>query len=89
MRYQTLKANIDNPQRYMTSEHVQKILKAALPHQAKFVDEQDPGSYHYLLDELEASLLSELRNILDGKAADQRAAQHAKEIMSVLNVRTR
>jgi hypothetical protein len=84
VRLKVLKVDIENPQRILKAETVRSILKAALPHQAQFIDGQDAGAYYYLLDEIEGKLLSELRKILDGKDADQAATQRAKEIMSAI-----
>jgi hypothetical protein len=84
-RLKVLKSGVENPQELLAPENAKKILKAALPHQARFIDEQDPGAYYYLIDEIEANLLNELRKILDGKEADQAATQRAKEIMSAIN----
>lgn len=84
VRFNTLKIGIEDPQRLLKSDNIKNILKTALPHQAQFIDEQDAGAYYYLLDELEANLLSELRKILDGKEADQAATQRAREIMRVI-----
>jgi hypothetical protein len=82
-RYMLLKdvvaARDHDPERYFSTENLRKILKATLPHQSKFVDENDPGAYHYLLDEI--YLLAELRKILKGEEADQAATARAKEIM--------
>jgi hypothetical protein len=84
-RYMVLKDVVDasdhDPERYFSTENLRKLLKATLPHQSKFVDENDPGAYHYLLDELEGYLLAELRKILMGEEVDQVAAARAKEIM--------
>jgi hypothetical protein len=49
-----------------------------------FIDENDPGAYHYLLDEIEGYLLAELRKILAGEEVDQAAAARAKEIMQAI-----
>jgi len=61
-------------------------LKAALPHQSEWIDGTPPEMYHFLLDELEERLLSELRNILDGVQADEAAAQKAKGILKAVSM---
>ncbi|MGA8583935.1 MAG: hypothetical protein WB715_08875 [Roseiarcus sp.] len=81
LRLHALKSGLADPQEVVTSYHIKEILKAALPHQSKFIDENDPGAYYYLLDELELRLLSELRKILDGKEADQSSIQQATNIL--------
>ena len=82
LRLETLKSGMEDPQKLVNAEHVKMVLKAALPHQTQFIDDQDPGAYYYLLDELEIKLLIELRKILDGKEADQSSLQRANEILS-------
>jgi len=88
-RYMILKDVVDasdhDPEKYFSTDNLRKILKAALPHQSKFIDENDPGAYHYLLDEIQGYLLTELRKILGGEEADQAAAARAKEIMEAIN----
>jgi hypothetical protein len=71
-------------EKFFSTEGLRKILKAALPHQHQFIDENDAGAFHYLLDELEACLLAELRKILDGEAADQRMAERARAMMDAM-----
>ena len=56
------------------------VMKAALPHQGKFIDENNPSSYHFLLEELKDRLLAELKNMLEGKDVDKAAISQAKEI---------
>ena len=65
----------------MNIAYIKDILKAALPHQSKFIDEHDAGAYFYLLDELEANLLIELRKILEGKEVDQSSVRKAMDIL--------
>ncbi len=84
IRLQVLQIGLEDPQKYVNAEYVKRVLKAALPHQSAFIDEHDAGAYYYLLEELEENLLNELRKVLEGKQADQAAAQRAKEIMNVI-----
>jgi hypothetical protein len=87
-RFQVLKnaavMDRDDPEKYFSKESLQKILIAALPHQKEFITGNDMGAYHYLLDELEASLLAELRRILDGAESDQMLAERARAIMEAV-----
>src|SRR5262249_27415541 len=53
---QVLKLGMENPEEAMTKSELQKVLTVALPHHKKYIDEQEPHRYHYLLDELERSL---------------------------------
>jgi hypothetical protein len=84
MRLQFLKTGVEDPERYVSGEAIRKVLKVALPHQARFIDENEPETYYNLLDEIERSLLGELRKILEGREADQAAALRAKEIMDAV-----
>lgn len=67
---------IDRIDDLLSIENIRKALKAALPHQAKFIDENEVARYYYLLDEIESSLLTELQKV----TADQASASRAKEI---------
>jgi len=71
---------IDRIDDLLSIENIRKALKAALPHQAKFIDENEAARYYYLLDEIESSLLTELQKVTEGKEADQASASRAKEI---------
>jgi hypothetical protein len=85
VRYKTLKLGIEEPQNFFNTENVKNILKAVLPHRTKFIDgEQDPGAYYYLIEEIETTLLNELRRILDGKEASIASAEQGKEILSLI-----
>jgi hypothetical protein len=63
-RYMMLKTGLEDPEQFLSKEAAQKILKAALPHHSKFIDENEPEAYYYLVEELENLLLIELRKIL-------------------------
>jgi hypothetical protein len=82
VRFEVLKLGIKDREKIANTEHMKNILKATLPHQTQYIDEQDAGAYYYLLEEIEAKLLNELRKILEGKEADQSSIQQAKEILS-------
>jgi hypothetical protein len=83
-RYIVLKSGLDDADIYLSNDGAKKILKAALPHRNKFIDENEPGAYYDLLEEIEGFLLFELRKILEGKDADQTAAAQAKEIIDAV-----
>ena len=54
-RFKALKLGLGESQKLINMEYIKNILKAALPHQTQFIDEQDPGAYYYLLEEIEAN----------------------------------
>ncbi len=63
------------------NETISKMLKAALPHQAEFIDKHGSLGHYLLLDELEAKLLQELRASLSGSDADLGNVAQAAEIL--------
>jgi hypothetical protein len=84
LRLQTLKAGVKDADKYMKKDPTKKILLAALPHQAEFIEQNDPEMYHFLLEEIEGNLLIELRKILDGVDADQVSIQRSKNIIKAV-----
>jgi hypothetical protein len=84
LRYSVLKIGLDDASKLLKEDGTRRILKAALPEFSKFIDENEPETYHYLLDELQTRLLSELRKVLEGQEADQAAAQRAKAITEAI-----
>lgn len=85
LRLQVLRLGIEEPEKLLSKGGLQKIVTAALPHQRTFIEENEPETYFYLLDEIELSLLSQLRNILKGTDADQADADRAKKILQALS----
>jgi hypothetical protein len=82
--FRSAREGITDPDRYFYFENLRSALKAALPHQAKFIDENEPARFHYLLDEIHSGLLAELQKALDGREADQSAVSKAREIIDFL-----
>lgn len=62
-----------------------KLVKAALPHQAEYVDKYGDTGFHYLLEELEGRLLDEMQNMLKGVEADKASLDQAAEILKRSN----
>jgi hypothetical protein len=62
-------------------DHITKLVKVALPHHADYIEKYGPSAFHYLLDELELSLLAELGNILSGQKADKEHMEKAAQIL--------
>jgi len=83
-RFMVLKSGVEDPEKFLSKEGMQKILKAALPHRREFIDVNEPEQYFVLLEEIESHLLIELRKILEGKEADQAAAVRAQEITAAI-----
>jgi hypothetical protein len=66
-------------------EKIKEVLKAALPDKSQFIESRQPSAFHDLLDELEEKLLTELRNMLDGRELDEAALVQAKHIVDASN----
>lgn len=83
-KLQIIKAGID-AKNLLDKDSVAKLVKAALPHQASYVDKYGEAGYHYLLEELEDSLLKEFQKMLAGAEADKAGIEQAAEIVKQSN----
>lgn len=81
MKYETLKIGIDSPNKYIDSDGVNNLIKTVLPHQTDYIDKYGSSAHHYLLDEIENLLLSELRNMQKGVDSDKENAERAAAIL--------
>ena len=63
-----LASGINQPN-LLTTENIERIIGAALPHQLNYIRQYGSSVYSYLLGELEGTLLAELRSALDGREA--------------------
>lgn len=88
-KMQILKIGVDDAERFLNSEHPNKLLKTVLPSRSEYIDKHGHSAHHYLLDEVEQLLLIELKNIQDGKESDKdnakRAAEITKEVENITN----
>ena len=80
--FKTLRTGIKDPMDYINRGANNSVLKAALPEQSSWIDAVKPEQYYYLLDQLLEKLLTQLKAILNGVAADQAATERAKLIIS-------
>lgn len=69
----------------LDKDAVPKLVKAALPHQAAYIDKYGDAGYHYLLEELEEALLTALRKMLAGEETDRASVERAGEILKLSN----
>jgi hypothetical protein len=74
---------IDRIDDLLSIENIRKALKAALPHQAKFIDENEVARYYYLLDEIESSLLTELQKVTEGRKPIKHQLRGRKKSMTL------
>lgn len=84
MRWQILKSGLGK-QDFADVESINKLLKTALPHQVAYIDKYGPEGYHYLLEELDAKLLTELQAMIVGGEADKANLDQAAEILKQSN----
>jgi hypothetical protein len=84
VRFMILKSGADSVERYLSNDAIKQTVKAALPHQKKWIEEHEPQAYHYLLEEIETCLLTELRKVLEGKEVDESTAMRSRNIMEML-----
>jgi len=83
-RYMVLRTGLPEPEKYLSTDALKKILKATLPHCGDWIDENEPERYYELLEQIELRLLMELRKILEGREADEADATRAKAIMEMV-----
>lgn len=74
----------DGP-KFIDTESTSKLIKEALPHMAKFVDEYSDAGYHHVLESLEQELLKELRMMLEGADVDEASVVHSARILEAAN----
>lgn len=84
LQVKVLGLGIEDPGELIDTESVGNLLKTALPHMTKFIDEHGGTSYHYLLDELEEKLLAELKKMLEGGDIDEASVVQSAKIMKAV-----
>ena len=62
-----------------------KVIATALPHQKEFIETHGVDGYHLLIDELEELVLSDIKNMLEGKEADAAAVRRNAELLKAVN----
>ena len=65
------------------TELVKKLVTAALPHREGYIDKVGDAAYHYLLEELENLLLSEIRASIDSEDLDRGNVERAAQIVEL------
>ncbi|WP_341911210.1 hypothetical protein [Polaromonas sp. YR568] len=75
-----LQIGID-PTRFMDSKSLISLITAALPHCTEYIEKHGPTAAYYLLDQLENSLLEELKRMLDGGTTDLAEVSRAQQIL--------
>ncbi len=86
IRMEAIKLGIDKD--FTDNESVLKIVKIALPHQMDYINKYGVSGLHYLLEELELSILRELRRVLDGKDSDDESIKRASALNLIIKKTT-
>ncbi|MBR1274515.1 hypothetical protein [Bradyrhizobium sp. AUGA SZCCT0283] len=79
-----LEHGLSNVSKLVKLDRLREILKAALPKDAKFIDECEVTDFALFLEDLEKALAVELQKILDGREADQSDLARARAIEAAL-----
>lgn len=66
---------------FANEDSIKRLVKVALPHHADYVEKFGASGFHYLLEELEHSLLEELAAILRGEKSDKESIERAASII--------
>jgi hypothetical protein len=81
-KWTALRHGINAPDMF-DHESVKKLVTAALPHREEYIESMGDRAYHYLLEELEELLLSELRAVMDSEDLDRRNVERAAKIVAL------
>jgi len=84
VRLQILKGGLGTTD-FADNNAIQKLVVAALPHYSEYLEKNGPSVYYYVLEALEAKLLSELQSMLSGTESDKASVQQASEIIRQVN----
>lgn len=66
-------------------ESIKRVLVAALPHQAEYIEKYGVKASHMLIDEIEQQLLLAIRVALEGRIDDQNRVKQAADIASAVS----
>lgn len=81
LRMQLLRSGLNMPD-IIDTVGVVSVVKAALPHQAGYIDQQGYEALPYLLDELECKILDALSEMMTSQEADKAVLEQAAAIVS-------
>jgi hypothetical protein len=81
VKWKMIEIGIEKPMDYISSEGIDKIIIAALPHQAEYVKKYDAQGHYHLIEELEGRLLAEMHNMLEGKSTDAETVAIVANVM--------
>lgn len=70
-------------QDFLDKDNITTLVRAALPHQNKFIEEFGADSFGHLLEELQGKILEEIDAMLSGKSLDQAGLEKAAVIQDL------
>lgn len=84
MRWHVLKGGLGTTD-FADTKAIEKLVVAALPHYAEYLEKNGPSVYYYVLEALDARLLAEIQNMLSGVESDRASIEQAAEIVRQAN----
>ncbi|WP_291321271.1 hypothetical protein [Desulfonatronospira sp.] len=69
-------------EKWLNTDAMSQLIKTALPHQSDFIDKYGHEGFHFLLDELENKLLTELQKMMSGVVPDQNNLEQAAKLIN-------
>lgn len=79
-----LKLGGGDPREYMDAAQLSDMVKAALPHQAQYIDRVGEASVYYLIDQLYDAALTAIRTEIEGRESDQQSVEQAKRVIKLV-----
>lgn len=84
MRWHVLKGGL-GPEDYADQAAINKLIKAALPHYAEYIDKYGASVYYHVLEALDTQLIAEIQKMLSGAETDKASIAQAAEIVRQSN----
>jgi hypothetical protein len=84
MRWHVLKGGLGTTD-FADHKAIEKLVVAALPHYAEYLEKHGPSVYYHVLEALDARLLDEIQKMLSGVESDKASIEQAAEIVRQAN----
>jgi hypothetical protein len=84
MRWHVLKGGLGATD-FADNKAIEKLVVAALPHYAEYLEKHGPSVYYYVLEALDTKLLDEIQKMLSGVESDRASIEQAAEIVRQAN----
>jgi hypothetical protein len=83
VQIKALELGVPNSAKLLNFKVIDNLVHVALPHQMPLLEQYGTSACHYLVEELEQALLSELRRSLNEPSASREDVQTAAEILAI------